>query len=142
MWHFIFNIFIKDLYFSIHKTTLCNCGDDNILYTLRNEKILLKKRLWYRCFLVNFAKFLRKPFLTEHLPWLLLDCLWKLYRTYSRLMELRNLNICIICVLSLFCSNNLHFISILLENYCFLFLCFSALCFEFNVIFIDLITIL
>ena len=62
MWHFIFNIFIKDLYFSIRKTTLCNCGDDNILYTLRNEKILLKKRLWYRCFLVNFAKFLKTPF--------------------------------------------------------------------------------
>ena len=28
---------------------------------------LLKKRLWYRCFSVNFAKFLRTPFLTEHL---------------------------------------------------------------------------
>ena len=24
---------------------------------------LLKKRLWYRCFLVNFGKFLRTPFL-------------------------------------------------------------------------------
>ena len=33
---------------------------------------LLKKRLWRRCFPVNFAKFLRKPFLTEHLWWLLL----------------------------------------------------------------------
>ena len=33
---------------------------------------LLKKRLWHRCFLVNFAKFLRTPFLTEHLWWLLL----------------------------------------------------------------------
>ena len=32
---------------------------------------LLKKRLWYRCFLINFAKFLRIPFLTEHLCWLL-----------------------------------------------------------------------
>ena len=32
---------------------------------------LLKKRLWRRCFPVNFAKFLRTPFLTEHLPWLL-----------------------------------------------------------------------
>ena len=28
---------------------------------------LLKKRLWHRCFPVNFAKFLRTPFLTEHL---------------------------------------------------------------------------
>ena len=34
---------------------------------------LLKKRLWYRCFPVNFAKFLKTPFLTEHLRWLLLE---------------------------------------------------------------------
>ena len=27
---------------------------------------LLKKRLWHRCFPVNFQKFLRTPFLTEH----------------------------------------------------------------------------
>ena len=33
---------------------------------------LLKKKLWHRCFPVNFAKFLRTPFLTEHLRWLLL----------------------------------------------------------------------
>ena len=36
---------------------------------------LLKKRLWHRCFLVNFAKFLRIPFVTEHLWWLLLHLL-------------------------------------------------------------------
>ena len=28
---------------------------------------LLKKRLWHRCFPVNFAKFLRTTFLTEHI---------------------------------------------------------------------------
>ena len=33
---------------------------------------LLKKRLWHRCFPVNFVKFLRTPFLTEHLRWMLL----------------------------------------------------------------------
>ena len=33
---------------------------------------LLKKRLCHRCFPVNSAKFLRTPFLTEHLQWLLL----------------------------------------------------------------------
>ena len=34
---------------------------------------LLKKRLWHRCFLpVHFVKFLRTPFLPEHLWWLLL----------------------------------------------------------------------
>ena len=32
---------------------------------------LLKKRLWHSCFSVNFAEFLRTPFLTEHLWWLL-----------------------------------------------------------------------
>ena len=34
---------------------------------------LLKKRLWYRCFPMNFAKFPRTPFLTEHLGSLLLN---------------------------------------------------------------------
>ena len=34
---------------------------------------LLKKRLWHRCFPVNFVKFLRTPFYIEHLWWLLLD---------------------------------------------------------------------
>ena len=34
---------------------------------------LLKKRLWHRCFPVNFAKFLRTPFLTEQLRWQLLE---------------------------------------------------------------------
>ena len=33
---------------------------------------LLKKKLRYRYFLVNFAKFLRTPFFIEHLWWLLL----------------------------------------------------------------------
>ena len=33
---------------------------------------LLRKRLWHRCFPVNFARFLRTSFLTEHLQWLLL----------------------------------------------------------------------
>ena len=34
---------------------------------------LLTKRLWHRRFPVNFAKFLRTFFLTEHLRWLLLN---------------------------------------------------------------------
>ena len=34
---------------------------------------LLKKRLWQRYFPVNFAKFLRTPFFTEHIWWLLLE---------------------------------------------------------------------
>ena len=32
---------------------------------------LFKNRLWCRCFLVSFVKFLKTPFLTEHLRWLL-----------------------------------------------------------------------
>ena len=32
---------------------------------------LLAKRLWHRCFPVNFVKFLRTPFFIEHLWWLL-----------------------------------------------------------------------
>ena len=33
---------------------------------------LFKKRLWHRCFPVNFAKFPRIPFFIEHIWWLLL----------------------------------------------------------------------
>ena len=33
---------------------------------------LLKKRLWHRCFPVNFVEFLRTPLFIEHLWWLLL----------------------------------------------------------------------
>ena len=33
---------------------------------------LSNKRLWHRCFPVNFAKFLRTPFFSEQLQWLLL----------------------------------------------------------------------
>ena len=33
----------------------------------------LKKRLWHRCFPVNFVKFIRTPFSIEDLWWLLLD---------------------------------------------------------------------
>ena len=33
---------------------------------------LFKKRLWHKCFPVNFAKFHRTPFYIEHLWWLLL----------------------------------------------------------------------
>ena len=35
----------------------------------------LKRRLWHRYFPVNFSTFLRTPFLTEHIQWLLLDAI-------------------------------------------------------------------
>ena len=41
---------------------------------------LLKKRLWHRCFSVDFVKFLKTPFLTERLWWLLLAIRSRLYR--------------------------------------------------------------
>ena len=37
---------------------------------------LPKKRLWHRVFPENFAKFLRTPFVTEHLWWLLLTTVY------------------------------------------------------------------
>ena len=34
---------------------------------------VIKKRIRYRCFAVKFPKFLKTPFSTEHLGWLLLN---------------------------------------------------------------------
>ena len=45
--------------------------EKHLCHSFRSATIL-KRRLWYRCFLVNLAKFLRTPFLTEHVWWLLL----------------------------------------------------------------------
>ena len=45
----------------------------SVLLKRLRPAILLKERLWHRCFPVNFTKILRTPFLTEHLRWLLLD---------------------------------------------------------------------
>ena len=52
---------------------------------------LLKKRLWHRCFPVNFAKFLRTPFLTEHLQWLLLKTAF--WFSVSTTFSKKNINI-------------------------------------------------
>ena len=37
---------------------------------------LLKTRFWYRCFPVNFVKFLRTSFFIEHFWWLFLYLIW------------------------------------------------------------------
>ena len=47
---------------------------------------LLKEKLWHRFFLVNFAKFLRTPFLTEHVSWLLLFCFHKIIKISLKLI--------------------------------------------------------
>ena len=79
----------KKIYRSSHQEVLCNkCVLRNFAKFTRKHlcqslflnkvsvlrhATLLKKGVWRKCFLVNFAKFLRTPHLTEHLRWLLLD---------------------------------------------------------------------
>ena len=48
---------------------------------------LLKTRLWDSFFLINFGKFLRTPFLTEHLRWLLLE-LEERFQNFQALTQL------------------------------------------------------
>ena len=59
---------------------------------------LFKNRLWLRCFPVNFVKFLRPPFLTQHLRWLILtnQNLLQCLETYSEPKHLK---------LNFFCKN-------------------------------------
>ena len=54
---------------------------------------LLKKRLWHRCFPENFLKFLRTPFLKEHLWWLLL--MRALHSVLNIPESLRRFSICV-----------------------------------------------
>ena len=54
---------------TVKKSVFCNKG----VLRRKQETWNIKKRLWHKCFHVNFAKFLRTPFLTEHLRWLLLQ---------------------------------------------------------------------
>ena len=51
---------------------LCQSVFFNKVADLRLAILLLKKRLWHRCFPVSFGKFLRTPFIIEHLWWPLL----------------------------------------------------------------------
>ena len=55
---------------------------------------LLKKRLCYRCFPVNFAKFVRTLFLTEQLRWLLLFLyiLWKIWNLINLTKHQKNIS--------------------------------------------------
>ena len=46
----------------------------------------LKMSLWHRCFPVNFAKFLRTPFFTKHLWWLLLPILTIRLKMFSKIL--------------------------------------------------------
>ena len=69
--------------------------------TCTRASFLIKlKTIWRRCFLVNFAKFIRPPFFIEHLPWLLLlivaICTVLFYKLYTlfRLKETLSQGIC------------------------------------------------
>ena len=52
-------IFIYFLYRSSHPKVLCKKG---VLKNFDLISTLLKKRLWHKCFPVNFVKFLTTPF--------------------------------------------------------------------------------
>ena len=65
--------FIKKFFLEILQNSQENtCANKQTPVKTPQPATLLKKKLWYRCFPVNFAKFLRTPFLTEHLRCLLL----------------------------------------------------------------------
>ena len=52
---------------------LVKLTEKHLCQILFRNKVILRKRLWHRCFPVNFAKFLTTPLIIEHLWWLLLS---------------------------------------------------------------------
>ena len=62
------DVFHKKVFLDILQNSQENsCARVSFLIKLQTRPAtLLKKRLWHRCFPVNFAKFLRAPFLTDH----------------------------------------------------------------------------
>ena len=71
------------------------------------EKSLLKKRLWHRCFPVNFVKFLRTPFYIEHLWWLLLKIVVQVFVKLHHLEQREKKKECstILKLISLLCNS-------------------------------------
>ena len=59
---------------NIHKKTPVSVSLFNKVASLQTYNFI-KKRLQHGCFPVNIAKFLRRAFLIEHLPWLPLHLL-------------------------------------------------------------------
>ena len=64
----------KDILRNFAKFTGKHCARVSFLIKLQDwgAANLLKKKIWHRCFPVNFAKFLRTPFLQNTSGWLLL----------------------------------------------------------------------
>ena len=56
----------------------CSQNSQEIICVRLRPATLFKKRLWYWCFPVNFAKILRTPFLIENLWWF-----WWLFPTFA-----------------------------------------------------------
>ena len=65
---------VKKVFLEIPQNSQENtCARVSFLIKLQaSPATLLQKRPWHWCFPVNFAKFLRTPFFTQHLWWLLL----------------------------------------------------------------------
>ena len=70
--------YVKKVYLEISQNSQENTGA-RVSFLIKLQALglrsatLLKKRLWCRCFPVNFAKILRTLFFIEHLSWLLLN---------------------------------------------------------------------
>ena len=54
------------------------------VFFFNKHTTILKIRLRHRCFLVNFAKFIRKPFSQNIVEWLLLNCLQETFMAYFK----------------------------------------------------------
>ena len=66
---------VYDYYFLTKKSSklfMHRSSDQRCSMEKGRPATLLKRRLWYRYFPVNFVKFLRTPIFREHLWWLLL----------------------------------------------------------------------
>ena len=87
----------------------CKKVFSKILQNSQSSATFLKKRLWHRCFPVNFAKFFRTTFFIEHLWWLLLSSLF--FNSLIRTCFFENLN-----------CNTQFFLEMCLRNVCKLYL--------------------
>ena len=72
---------VKKVFLKISESSLeSTCARVSFLIKLWPATLLIKK-LWHRCFLVNFAKFFGTLLFLEHLWWLLLKSRWLGYTT-------------------------------------------------------------
>ena len=83
---------VKKVFLEVLQNSQGNvCARVSFLIKLQAPITLLKKRLWHRCFPVNFTKFLRTTFFTEHLWWLLLHITDQLVIYYMHLKYMKDL---------------------------------------------------